>query len=82
MRITFADGRWLRFLVRGTVASNGIMTAIDQSGRRMVRYKVARPSGTLVTAVVNPTIELTEELLLAIALSAPYLPWYFVDRGR
>jgi DivIVA domain-containing protein len=82
MRITFPDGRWLRFLVRGDLSTSGIMTASDQSGRRLVRYKVARPLSTEIKLVVNPSIALSEELLLAMSLSAPSLPWYFVDRAR
>ena len=33
--VTFPDGRWLRFLVRGTKAENAIMTAVDQAGTRL-----------------------------------------------
>ena len=32
--ISFPDGRWLRFLVRGTKRTNGVMTAVDQAGEQ------------------------------------------------
>jgi hypothetical protein len=32
--VTFPDGQWLRFLVRGTKEANAIMTAVNQAGSR------------------------------------------------
>ena len=39
-RITFPDQRWLRFPVRGTRRANAIMTAVDQSGNKIARYRL------------------------------------------
>jgi hypothetical protein len=77
-RITFPDERWLRFLVRGTRERNGIMTAVDQAGNKVIRFRrggAYRDCGTDV--VVHPERELTEELVLAIAMSAGWLHDYF-----
>ena len=77
-RITFPDERWLRFLVRGTGERNGIMTAVDQAGNKVIRFRRGgqdRDHGTDV--VVHPDRELTEELVLSIAMSAGWLHDYF-----
>ena len=42
--VTFPDQRWLRFLVRGTEPVNAIMTAVDQAGNRVARYRNHRGS--------------------------------------
>ena len=39
-RITFPDQRWLRFPVRGTERANAIMTAVDQAGNKVARYRI------------------------------------------
>ena len=44
-RIVFPDQRWLRFLVRGSEPANGIMTAVDQAGNRVVRYRCTDEKG-------------------------------------
>jgi hypothetical protein len=38
--IMFPDQRWLRFPVRATTGANGIMTAVDQAGNRVARYRI------------------------------------------
>jgi DivIVA domain-containing protein len=38
-RITFPDQRWLKFPVRGTERANAIMTAVDQAGNKVARYR-------------------------------------------
>jgi hypothetical protein len=65
--VTFPDGRWLRFLVRGTKEANAIMTAVDQAGNKVARYRII-DSGLEIT--VNPGQKLTDELALAIAIPA------------
>jgi hypothetical protein len=77
-RITFPDERWLRFLVRGTSEKHAIMTAVDQAGNKVIRFRrrgAYRDYGTDVA--VHPDRELTEELVLAIAMSADWLHDYF-----
>jgi hypothetical protein len=86
-RITSPDQRWLRFPVRGTRRANAIMTAVDQAGNRIARYRLADKGRNLewkptwnwpipVEITVHPDWELTEELVLAIAISAPWLNEY------
>jgi hypothetical protein len=85
--ISFPDQRWLRFPVRGTKPANAIMTAVDEAGNSVVRYKLIPPGPgfTLrrrnVEITVHPGWELTDELVLAIAISAPWLRTYFQQPG-
>jgi hypothetical protein len=76
--ISFPDQRWLRFLVRGTDLTNAIMTAVDQEGNKVARYRID-DSGLEIT--VHPNQKLTDELILAIAISAPELGGYFQSGG-
>jgi DivIVA domain-containing protein len=81
-RITFPDQRWLRFLVRGTGRGNAIMTAVDQAGNKVARYRLTRTTRfnqIMVEAqiAVHPNRRLTDELALAIAISPPWLYHYF-----
>lgn len=80
-RITFPDRRWLKFLVRGTEPDNAIMTAVDQDGTKVARYRAPgkdpeHPRDE-VEITVHPDLELTDELVLAVAVSAPWLRTYF-----
>jgi hypothetical protein len=68
-------GRWLRFLVRGTGHTNAIMTAVDQAGNRVARYRLLTEDSAEVT--VHPDRDLTDELVLALAISVPWLRSYF-----
>jgi len=83
--VTFPDQRWLRFLVRGTESGNAIMTAVDQAGNRVARYR--KSTGGLpweraeAEITVHPDRELTDELVLAIAISAEWLRSYFGSPG-
>jgi DivIVA domain-containing protein len=76
-RISFPDQRWLRFLTWGAGTSKGVMTAIDEGGNSVVRYRYKPIPLTLrqncVEITVHPDWELTEERVLAIAISAPWL---------
>jgi hypothetical protein len=87
-RIMFADQRWLRFLVRGTRRANAIMTAVDQAGNRIARYRIIDKGldpgrktsyglSKSVEIMVHPGCELTDELAVAIVISAPWLRSYF-----
>jgi hypothetical protein len=78
--IMFADHRRLRFLVRGTRRENAIMTAVDQAGNRVARYRIIDKRSTEIT--VNPGWKLTDELTLAIAVSASQLDSYFERPDR
>ena len=76
--VTFPDRRWLRFPVRGAQRKVGIMTAVDQAGNKIVRYLFARKGFRApVEITVHPDRQLTEELVLAIAVSVPWLGSYF-----
>lgn len=75
-RISFPDQRWLRFLIRGTGPSEAVMTAVDEGGNSVVRYRyktVPLGQSSYVEITVHPDWELTEERVLAIAISAPRL---------
>ena len=80
-RITFPDQRWLQFPVRGTTQANAIMTAVDQAGNKVARYRVIGKLRTILQntmeITVHPGQPLTDELALAIAASAPWLSSYF-----
>jgi DivIVA domain-containing protein len=80
--ISFPDGRSLRFPVRGTQRANAIMTMADEAGNSVAGYRIIRfaRSGGLrnnVEVAVHPGWELTDELMLAITISAPWLSSYF-----
>ena len=83
--ITFPDQRWPRCLVRGTYEGNAIMTAVDQAGNTAVRYRRQLIPGTFgrhfVEITVHPDWKLTDELALAIVISAPWLRAYFQTGG-
>jgi DivIVA domain-containing protein len=80
-RIGFPDQQgWLRFLVRGTGRANAIMTAVDQTGNKIARCRsVAARAGInkILEITIHPDQKLTDELVLAIAISAPWLGKYF-----
>ena len=81
-RITFPGQRWLQFPVRGTRTTNAIMTALDQAGDEVARY---RRTGKLRAypkeITVPPGHPLTDELLLAILIAADWLDSYFEALG-
>jgi hypothetical protein len=54
--VKFPGQRWLRFPVRGTSPANAIMTAVDQAGNKVARY---RPTGKLKLLNVPVPIEIT-----------------------
>jgi DivIVA domain-containing protein len=79
--ISFPDGRSLRFQIRGTGTEDAIMTMVDEAGNRVARYRMMRLSGghrTNVKVAVYPGWELTDELILAIMISAPWLSSHFI----
>ena len=75
--ISFPGQRWLRFFVRGTGRKNAIMTAVDQAGNRVVRYRNIGVGYMLgrekIEITVHPDRDLTDELVLAITVSAEWL---------
>jgi DivIVA domain-containing protein len=71
---TVASGDWY---------ANAIMTAVDQAGNKIARYRrVAGRTGIdqKVEITIHPNQKLTDELVLAIAKSAHWLGKYF-DTG-
>ena len=84
-RITFPDQRWLRFPVRGTERANAIMTAVDQAGNKVARYRITgkvRPFyADTMEITIHPSQPLTDELVLAIAVSADWLTSYLTPEG-
>jgi hypothetical protein len=93
-RITFPDQRWLRFPVRGTGPADAIMTAVDQSGNKIARYRLTGKSSwahkmrnaflhrrDTVEIAVHPGQPLTDELMVALAISAVWLNRYFDSGG-
>jgi hypothetical protein len=82
--IKFPGHRWLQFPVRGTRRAHAIMTAVDQAGNKVARYRLAytQPGAwRKVEITVHPGQTLTDELTLAITLSAPWLYQRF-DKGQ
>ena len=77
--ITFDEQRWLRFPVRGTQRTNAIMTAVDHAGTKIARYRLigGKRRWKRVEITMHASQLLTDELVLAIALSAPWLSSYF-----
>jgi hypothetical protein len=53
------------------------MTAVDQAGNRVVRYRRPAKGWDTVEISVNPDWKLSDELILAISISAPLLKSYF-----
>ena len=83
--ITFPDQRWLRFPVRGTTRANAIMTAVDQAGNKVARYRIIGKPWTItqdtMEIAVHPDELLTDELAIAIAISTPWLSSYLTPVG-
>jgi DivIVA domain-containing protein len=82
--IMFPSQRWLRFPVRGGRRANAIMTAVDQDRNKIARYRLARDdasSRNCIQLIVHPRQQLTDELAIALALSAPWLSSYFRSSG-
>jgi hypothetical protein len=77
-RTSFPDGRWLRFPIRGTDTSDAIMTAVDETGKRVARY---RCTGADTEIIVHPDCQLTDELTLVIAASEGLVHSYFATPG-
>jgi len=87
-RIMFPDLRWLRFPVRAAKGAHAIMTAVDQAGNKVARYRILdkgldpgrKTSFGLshsTEIIVHPGRELTDDLALALAISAGWLGSYF-----
>ncbi len=77
-RITFPDRRRLEFPVRGTGRANAIMTAIDQDGIKVARYRLTGKFRATMEITVYPGHPLADELVLAIVISAGWLRPYFL----
>jgi hypothetical protein len=82
---------WMRFPVRGTRLRHAVMTAVDESGVRIARYRKAKRTrdwglaaaraktmaASDMEILVNPTWRLTDQQLLVIVMSASYLRSHF-----
>ena len=83
--IKFPGQRWLRFPVRGHSLGNAIMTAVDHAGNKVARYRFADARNTdarkTIEVAVHPHHRLTEELTLAIAVSARWVGDYFIEQS-
>jgi hypothetical protein len=81
--ITVPDRRWFEFPVQGRFKAHAIMTAVDQDGTKVAEYRVPslHPLRQTVEITVQPDRDLTDELVLVIAISAPWLHWYFITPG-
>jgi hypothetical protein len=82
--VEFPGQRWLRFPVRGTTRSNAIMTAVDQAGRQVARYRLAADgvfTRRAIEITVHPDQALTDELIFALALSARWVSSFFESEG-
>jgi hypothetical protein len=74
--IKFPGQRWLRFPVRGYTWKGAIMTAVDQDGNKVARYRLARFWGgawRTTEITFHPDQRLTDELALVIAASLYWL---------
>jgi DivIVA domain-containing protein len=79
--IEFPGQRWLRFPVRGTGSSNAVMTAVDQSGRQVARYRTTAErivtGWRAIEITVHPDQRLTDQLILTLAVTAPWVSSFF-----
>ena len=80
--IRLPAGRWFQFPVRGPNLGSAVMTALDQDGNKVALYRMIRADGGLpalpqVEIAVHPDQGITDELLLILAVSAPWLWTYF-----
>lgn len=61
---------------------NAIMTAVDQAGNKVARYRSLPAPGPLGCEItVHPGQQLTTELVLALVISAPWHHSYFTSSG-
>jgi hypothetical protein len=81
--IRFPDQGQLQFPVQATGPGNAVMTAVDEAGNRVARYRVlGQPLfRDPVEITVHPDWELTDQRALAIAISARWLGSYFSTPG-
>jgi hypothetical protein len=82
--IRLAGGRWFQFPVRGRNCRTAIMTALDQDGNKAALYRMVRADGKFpaprqAEITVHPDQGITDELLLVLAVSAPWL-WTYLLR--
>jgi hypothetical protein len=91
-RIIFPDLRWLRFPVRAATTAHAIMTAVDQAGNKVARYRILDKGldpgqktsfglSRSIEITVHPGRKMTDKLALALAISAEWLGSYFATPG-
>jgi hypothetical protein len=79
--LTFPDRRRLEFPVWGRRKADAIMTAVDQDGNKIAQYRAPSRRRPTVEITVHPDWALTDELVLVIAISAPWLHLYLKNPG-
>jgi hypothetical protein len=80
--VEFPGQRWLRFPVRGTTRWNAIMTAVDQAGRQVARYRLTADgvfTRRRIEITIHPDQALTDELILTLALTARWISSFFIE---
>jgi hypothetical protein len=79
--VEFPGQRWLRFPVRGSTPSDAIMTAVDQAGRPVARYRITSHGAfglwRAIDITVHPGQPLTDELLLTLIHTAGLIIPFF-----
>ena len=77
--VAFSDLHQYRSPILGAGLSDGVMTAVDEEGNKVVRYREAKRrttqtrSAAKIEAVLNPALEVTADLLLLVAISSGFL---------
>jgi hypothetical protein len=77
--VVFSDQRRFHFPILGGGLFDEVMTAVDQEGNKVVRYRQAKRrtaqtrSAAKIEAVVNPVYKVTADTLLLVAVSSGFL---------
>jgi hypothetical protein len=79
--IAYDDRRRLGFPVRGTSRANVIVSAVDESGTSVARFRSTDPWHLGVDIMISPTTKLNDDLKLVVALAAPMVVSYFSHEG-
>jgi hypothetical protein len=82
-RVRLTSSETLSFPVSGTRPADAVMRAVGDGGRVLMVLRRCPASGsrTGVEVVVNPDVDLTDELLLVVFVAAPFLRSFFDTPG-
>jgi hypothetical protein len=84
--IRLPDGQTVWFPMRYTRRKDAVMTAVDATGYRILRFRISRwmrpynrwvPS--TIDVLVNPAETLTDSLLGAVAVASPWVSTFFQE---